>query len=199
MSNLHSPGTLLSLYVTLVCSKLSYCTQIWRPHLVRDIRSFESLQHRATKFILRDYTSYYKDRLQSLKLLPLSLWFDYLDLMFLVKSLKDPQDHFNIYKYIQFITSYTRSSSHSKLKCILPFSSVNNINFIYFNWVVKIWNSLPPIDIDHSTSQIKQFIKCHLWDHFLQHFDSDCTCTWHIICPCSRCSSLSYSFNYSFS
>ena len=88
VSNFYSPGTLLSLYVTLVRSKLSYCSQIWRPHLVRDMWSFESLQRRATKFILRDYTSCYKDRLQSLKLLSLSLWFDYLDLMLLVKSLK---------------------------------------------------------------------------------------------------------------
>ena len=44
------------LYLTLVKSKISYCCQLWRPHLVKDIQSLERVQRRATKYILQDYS-----------------------------------------------------------------------------------------------------------------------------------------------
>ena len=36
-SSCHSTTTMTKLYVSLVCSQLFYCTQIWRPHLMKDI------------------------------------------------------------------------------------------------------------------------------------------------------------------
>ena len=66
----HSTSTMVKLYVSLVRSQLFYCTQIWRPHLMKDILSIERVQRRATKYILNDYTNYYKSRLIKLRLLP---------------------------------------------------------------------------------------------------------------------------------
>ena len=40
------------LYLSLVHLQLLYCSPIWHPHLLADIRAFESVQRRATKFIL---------------------------------------------------------------------------------------------------------------------------------------------------
>ena len=57
------------LYLTLVKSHVSYCCQLWRPFMVKDIQSIEKIQRRATKYILSDYTSDYKSRLLSLNLL----------------------------------------------------------------------------------------------------------------------------------
>ena len=37
------------LYTTLVRSQLTYCTQLWRPHLMKDILNIERVQRRATK------------------------------------------------------------------------------------------------------------------------------------------------------
>ena len=51
-SSQHSPKTKLLLYITLVRSKICYCSQIWRPHLMKDIKAFEQIQQRATKYIL---------------------------------------------------------------------------------------------------------------------------------------------------
>ena len=73
-SNSHSFRTKLSLYKSLVRPKLLYCSQIWRPHLIKDIKLFESVQRRATKFILQDYHSSYKDRLIALHLLPCTFY-----------------------------------------------------------------------------------------------------------------------------
>ena len=46
-----------SLYHSLVKCHLSYCSPVWRPYLLQDIRKIESLQRRATKYI----TSYQLD------------------------------------------------------------------------------------------------------------------------------------------
>ena len=43
-----------SLYVTLVRSKLTYCSQVWRPMYMKDIITLEKIQRRATKFIVSD-------------------------------------------------------------------------------------------------------------------------------------------------
>ena len=48
------------LYLTLVRSRLTYCSQLWRPHLLKDICVVERVQRRATKYILNDYSSSYK-------------------------------------------------------------------------------------------------------------------------------------------
>ena len=37
------PTTKLSLYISLVHSQLTYCSQIWRPHLLKDISSLERI------------------------------------------------------------------------------------------------------------------------------------------------------------
>ena len=67
----HSTTTMVKLYVSLIRSQLLYCTQIWRPHLMKDILTIERVQRRATKYILNDFTSCHKTRLLKLNLLPL--------------------------------------------------------------------------------------------------------------------------------
>ena len=85
-----------SLYLSLVRSQLVYCSQVWRPYLVKDIKLLEDVQHQASKFILNDYTSDYKIRLLQLSLLPLSMIYKLNDICFLVKSIKQPSSSFNI-------------------------------------------------------------------------------------------------------
>jgi len=64
----HSPQTKKILYLSLVRSQLKYCSQIWRPHLLKDIIILEKIQHCATRYILNDF----------------------------IRSLKGPTDAFNI-------------------------------------------------------------------------------------------------------
>ena len=69
--------------------------------------------------------SSYRDRLITLNLFPLSIWFEYLDITFLLNCLLNPPDHFNIFN-IQFVSGNTQSSSASKL----------NVFFPVFSWLV---------------------------------------------------------------
>ena len=126
----HSTSTMVKLYVSLVSSQLFYCTQIWRPHLMKDILSIERVQRRATKYILNDYTSCYKTRLIKLRLLPLMYLFEIQDILFAIKSIKTPSSHFDITNYSVFSSANTRSGASNKL--LLPYHQNNISRHSYF-------------------------------------------------------------------
>ena len=104
-----------SLYLLLVCSKMSYCSQLWRPCLIKYI-TLENVQRRATEFILNDYTSHHEDRLIILNLLPLMYWYELQDILFFIKCLQSP-DHngIKIFDFFQVSSSNTRFASQHKL------------------------------------------------------------------------------------
>ena len=87
------------------------CGNDWKTDSQTDCwyKFLERVQRRATKFILNDYISSYKTRLQQLNLLPLMYTYELNDLMFLVKSLKAHTDNFDIKNFITFNTNSTRS------------------------------------------------------------------------------------------
>ena len=108
------------------------------------------------------------------------------DLMFFVKSLKAPTDHFNIYQYVHFANNSTRSASSSKLIHRKPASSTHQ--HFYFNRIVRLWNHMPTIDLSLSIDLIKIQLTAFLWNRFTSTFNSDLLCSYHMVCPCYRCS-----------
>ena len=157
----HSPTTLVKLYVSLVRSQLLYCTQIWRPHFMKDIINLERIQCRATKHILNDYISCYKDRLLSLKLLPLMYIFELQDILFAIKSLKSPTNQFNINNYITFNSSTTRSGASNKL--VIPQHLNKTARLSYFHRLPSLWNAMPIIDINTSYTTLRWVQELTSW------------------------------------
>ena len=98
--HLQSEDAKRSLYLSLVRSQLQYCSPLWHPHLLSDIKSLETVQRRATKFIVRDKSMDYKDRLIRLHLLPLMMEFEISDIIFLVKSMKNRSPHFDVFNFL---------------------------------------------------------------------------------------------------
>ena len=188
----HAPVYLKKqLYITLVRSHLTYCSQLWRPRLLKDIRSLEQIQRRATKFILQDFSSDYKTRLIKLNMLPLMHWLELQDVMFLVKCFKDPSENFNPLTFVSFITHSTRSATNHKLT--VNFKRTSTTRHFYFNRVVRLWNYLPTLDLSLSYSTLKYKLKQIFWAHFTDHFNSSNICTFHILCPCLNCVNCNHS------
>ena len=171
----YSPTTLVKLYVSLVRSQLLYCTQIWRPHFMKDIINLERIQCRATKHIVNDYISCYKDRLLSLKLLPLMYIFELQDILFAIKSLKSPTNQFNINNYITFNSSTTSSCwwQLASNKLVIPQHLDNTTRHSYFHCLPSLWNAMPLIDINTSYTTLKSKLKSFLWNYFLTTFDEN--------------------------
>ena len=143
--NTHATASKKLLYISLVRSQLIYCSHLWRPYLLKDIITLERIQRRATKFIQNDYQSSYRFRLVKLHLLPLMYLFELYDIIFVIKSLKNPTISFNIYNCIQFHSSSSRLSHANKL---IHHRSTNlATHHFFFNRVPHLWNLLPIIDI----------------------------------------------------
>ena len=183
----NSTYTKRQLYLSLIRSQLTYCSPIWRPHLLKDIILLERVQKRATKYILNDYASDYKSRLKCLQLLPLMYFFELNDIMFFIKSLHHPTEHFNIKDYFTFSDLNTRSSTTLKLKHAFAKSLSNSSRHFYFFRLPRLWNSLPPINLESSPASIRSSLNKFLWSHFDSHFDPSNYCTYHYQCPCSKC------------
>lgn len=75
----HAINIKKQIYPTLIQSKFSSCSQLWRPHLIKCIIMIENVQQRASKFITNDCTSDYKSRLQTLELFPIMFWYKLQD------------------------------------------------------------------------------------------------------------------------
>ena len=135
-------------------SKLIYCSQIWRPHFLKDIITLEKIQRRATKYLLNDFSSSYKSRLLSLNILPLMMQLEMYDILFFIRCLKDPPENsgFNIHSFLSFSNSATRSSTHFKLQHSVSRSNI--CRHFYFKRLPRLWNSLPTINLDQSISTI---------------------------------------------
>ena len=173
------------LYFSLVRSHLTYCSQLWRPHLHKDVMPLERVQRRATKWVLSDYVSNYKYHLVSLSILPISYWLEILDVMFLIKCLQDPTDSLNIFEYVSFSSGPTCSGSTYKLVC--KYKRTTATRHFYFNRVVRLWNSLPPFDLSLSFSSLKQQVYNFYLNDLLPDFNIDNPCTFFRVCPCPHC------------
>ena len=163
------------LYISLVRSQLTYCSQLWRPHLIKDITLLEHIQRRATKYILNDYELSYKSRLEQLHLLPLMYIYELNDLLFLIKYLKFPTSHFDISKYIQFSNYGTRATFAHKLNH--PTSLISTTHqHLFHNRIIRLWNSAPVIDLSLSIDITKKHLINFLWTNFTANFTSDHPC-----------------------
>ena len=107
--------------------------------------------------------------------------------LFFVNSIKNLSRNFNILHYLHFTKGNTRSSSHSKL--VQSSTPTNTGSHFYFIRFPRLWNSLPPLDLTLSVNTLKNTIINFFWSNFSANSDSSNPCSYHYLCPCSKCSS----------
>ena len=152
-----------SMYLTLVRSHFCYASQVWAPQSIELLQKLERTQRRATKYILNLPFSIdieYKTRLQSLNLLPLCYWHEYLDLILFFKITKGlvfsrlrPQP-------VSSSRRITQSTSNS-VKYIVPRSKTTTYQKSFLIRSCRIWNILADdlnLNIDISLYSLKTIL-----------------------------------------
>ena len=130
-----------SLFTALVRSDVEYGSSLWSGTSECNLQLIEGIQRRATNYILHYPDLDYRERLTKLKLLPLSLRREIMDLTFFLECKLDLCDH-NLNNFVVFNSTFqnrptTRSSADPLLLKFLNVAKLNPTGLRFFN---PVWN-----------------------------------------------------------
>ena len=132
------------MYLALVRSHFGYASQVWAPQSIELIHKLEQTQRHVTKYILNLLFSTdieYKTRLQTLHMLPLCYWHEYLDLILFFKITKGLVSSRLHPEPVSPSRRITRSTSNS-VKYIIPRSKTAIYQKSFLIRSCRIWNTL---------------------------------------------------------
>ena len=132
------------LYRSLIRPHCGYASEVWAPSSIVNLKKVESLQRRATRFILPTSDLNYRDRLIKLNLvIPLSYWHEIKDLVFFFKCLKGLYN-FPINNFVKSKQSTRFTRNNCPLDMSVPLCKTKLFQTSYFNRIPKMWNALTP-------------------------------------------------------
>ena len=142
------------LYKSIVRPILEFCGAVWNPHLVKQIKSIESVQRRATKLVPDIKHLSYKDRLTALKLPTLEYRRKRGDMILTYKILKD---HVDTNPSLFFKRNNSSRTRGHELKLFKSRSCLDVRKYVFSNRIVEDWNKLPNNVIQ--SPSVKEFEK----------------------------------------
>jgi len=156
-----SQPSLLKLYISLVRPRIEYASQVWSPHLQKDISMLEGVQKLALKICFKNWQLCYPDALTLLPLSDLRSRREFLNLCLFYKLLNNLCE-FPAFPLLRRPTSYPlRSVSSSSF--VLPHAHSNYFLFSFFLYTPTLWNSLPSsLTSATSLSSFKSLLKQYL-------------------------------------
>jgi hypothetical protein len=181
-------------YKSLVRPLLEFTSQVWYCNNKKLILKLESVQRRATKFILNDFNSTYHDRLLRLNLLPLTLRREFLDTVFFYNCHHQliNINHLCLPRIVANVFYRTRLHDDDFIltKINVRYSVFDGF---YTNRISRLWNTLPlnirslELTPTGNNTSFKRELKLWYFNYFCNHFANDNTCTWLTTCTCSSC------------
>ena len=144
---IQSTQTCRTLYLSIACCHLGYGTQVRSPQSIGLLKRVENVQRRATKLILKPSfrcNVTYKTRLQLTKLLPISFWHEFLDIVLFYKAVNNL-----VFKDSEVLpatgqsTRSTGSSSSNAITYISKRSRTVTYQRSFFIRACRTWNVLP--------------------------------------------------------
>jgi hypothetical protein len=187
----------LKCYTSLIRPLLEYNTVVWFCPNKKLISKVESLQRRATKYILNNPDIDYKNRLIQCNLLPLSFRRQFLDIVFAYNSMNVLND-FKIMNHVNTVninfSNYTRHQASLDEFMLEAVQSQHDLyGKFYCKRIVKIWNEIPLAirslelsDLGFNTP-FKRALKNWIFEVFIRKFENDDICTWILKCNCNVC------------
>lgn len=189
------------LYLTLIRPIIEYGSCIWNNTGVRNIRILESVQRRATKYILNDYWSGqdyigidYKSRLFQCNLVPLTFRREICDLKFIHECIhcKYGDQFIQLFPKRQHRRVTRASTRFLDLK---PSSATTEMFRQFFTQRAYIlWNKLPEDikSVSYAEGSMRFRNKLRLFYTMIMFisYNVDNTCTWTTFCGCTNCRSI---------
>jgi hypothetical protein len=184
----------LLLYTSLVRPLVEFSSQVWMCKTVKLTKNLESIQRRASKYILNDFESNYTNRLIKLNILPLVYRREYLDLIFYYNSLYDIIDvNMNIFPMMLNHVNVITRLQHDNM--LLTNTNVKYLvhDQFYTRRIVRLWNCLPskirkiPLTEMGNNTSFKRELKLWYFELLVNKFNEDNTCTWSARCICCKC------------
>ena len=183
-----------ALYLALVRSHLGYATQVWSPQTAELISKLERTQRRVTKYILNlpfSTSVDYKSRLQSLNILAVSYWHEYLDLILFFKITHglvtiNP----NVSPAVVTDRRTTRSTSSNKVKYVIPKCRTSTHQKSFLVRACRIWNYLAD-ELNLTTDKSLTVYKSNLLKYYSRslniNYDPENSRTFKSICLKCNC------------
>ena len=170
--------TKLNAYVGYVVPVISYASQVWYPSKT-EMREIERVQQKATTWIL-NYSIGYKERLRTLKILPLSMYIELHDILFLQSVMDGKYSVSENSIPISLRESTTRQCSEFELNKNRIIKTDEN----FWTRAPKFFNILHKQFRDNPTK--KQLTESY-FNYFENSYNQLDTCTWRVLFSCGSC------------
>ncbi len=129
-----------TLYLALVRSQFSYATEVWSPCSIKLRTRVESVQRRATSWILQAKRGEISYNNGCYLRIITSVLREIKDLVFFFKVLYGHID-LDVHSFVSLVNNgRTRLSRNPSLTLKVPFCKSKSFQSSYFNRLVKLWN-----------------------------------------------------------
>ena len=183
LSSICNQATKLNAYIGYVVQVATHASQAWMPSRT-NMLDLEKVQKLATKWILCSNESY-KERLTNLKLLPLCLYIELHDLLYLLAIMRGDYD--TTIDLQEKPPETTRQDTRGEFK--IAKSRLQKTDDNFFRRTKSLYNLVIKVYKDYGQYLNKQTL-LKIYNFFEKSFAENNKCTWRILCRCGHCNPL---------
>ena len=183
ISNLASQTKKLNAYVGYVIPVISYASQAWFANKTES-KGIERIQRKATSWIISNWEISYKQRLSTLKLLPLSYYFELHDLLMLISLLKGS---YNIKIPIKTNNNEGLLSTRQNELITINKTRTRKADENFWkktSYLLNIIRKIGNVDLDQID---KKYLTKIYWNYFFKSYSEVNLCSWAFNCSCGHC------------
>ena len=162
---------------------LSYASQAWFANKTES-KDIERIQRKATSWIISNWEISYKQRLTTLKLLPLSYYFELPDLLMLISLLKGS---YNIKIPIKTNNNEGLLSTRQNELITINKTRTRKADENFWkrtSYLLNIIRKVGNVDLDQID---KKYLTKIYWNYFFKSYSEVNLCSWAFNCSCGHC------------
>ena len=187
VSSKASTKSKLDLYIGYIVPIATYASQVWYANK-SELKQLERIQRKATAWILSSTEIDYPQRLRLLMLLPLSMYIELHDILFLF-AVKNQKYDINLEDYTDKteINRSTRQVSRGELNIPKLRLKKSEENFwVRASQLHNLFSHLINFD-QHDLPSLKSTLTDIYWRFFTKFYHETNVCMWRVLCMCGSC------------